>query len=242
MNPGQSGNRPTLSAARLFSGISLPTPLPDVPARFLFQTTDPVTNAVVGQANTPVDIDENNGLQSYVVAFEPLAPFPPTDVRMLCRCANAHAADTIPGVNTLLLSASLDPVPDLVALAATIGRDGIVDIPGLGGTGVFSIATVNLGASAMITATADTGSGQIPVSVSICETDPATSACLAAPVDAAVGDTTTIGANETPTFGVFLSSDEAIPFDPANARIFVRFTDGGGVVRGATSVAVQTVP
>ena len=34
--------------------------------------------------------------------------------------------------------------------------------------------------------------------------------------------------------------DEVIAFDPAVNRVFVRFTDNGGVVRGATSVAVQT--
>ncbi len=29
-------------------------------------------------------------------------------------------------------------------------------------------------------------------------------------------------------------------FDPAVNRVFVRFTDNGGLVRGATSVAVRT--
>jgi hypothetical protein len=31
-----------------------------------------------------------------------------------------------------------------------------------------------------------------------------------------------------------------IPLDPANSRIFVVFTDGAGVIRGRTSVAVTT--
>jgi hypothetical protein len=31
-----------------------------------------------------------------------------------------------------------------------------------------------------------------------------------------------------------------VPFDPANNRIVVEFTDSGGVVRGSTSVAVTT--
>ena len=42
------------------------------------------------------------------------------------------------------------------------------------------------------------------------------------------------------TFVVAVKSDETIPLDPANSRVFVRFKDDGGVVRGATSVAVQT--
>jgi hypothetical protein len=92
----------------------------------------------------------------------------------------------------------------------------------------------------MITASADTGGATIPVTISICETDPGTGVCLGALVSGANGVTTQIDTGETPTFGIFVDSDEVIAFDPAVNRVFVRFRDGGGVVRGATSVAVQT--
>ncbi len=52
--------------------------------------------------------------------------------------------------------------------------------------------------------------------------------------------TTQIGADETPTFGIFVQGTGNIPFDPANNRIFLRFRDVGGEVRGATSVAART--
>ena len=61
--------------------------------------------------------------------------------------------------------------------------------------------------------------------------------------------TTTIGAQGTPTFAVFVTGAAAMPFDPAANRVFVRFQDaapqvcGGAsvaVTRGATSVAVRT--
>ena len=51
---------------------------------------------------------------------------------------------------------------------------------------------------------------------------------------------TTINANATPTFGIFGTASGAIAFLPATNRIFVQFRDANGVVRGATSVAVQT--
>jgi hypothetical protein len=52
--------------------------------------------------------------------------------------------------------------------------------------------------------------------------------------------TTTIAANATPTFSIFGTASGAIPFSPANSRIFVQFSDSTGVVRGETSVAVET--
>ncbi len=211
-------------------------PITSVPADFLFQTTDPATNALSGTANTPADIAGGNGIQTYVFAFTPTAPIAPTEVQLSFAC-DGGAAGVVVGLNTLLLSASNFPVPDIVALGATIDNDGIVK---LSSTGVFAVATVNVGAGGMITASADTGDATIPVTISICETDPASGACLATPVDAATGGTTTIGIGETPTFGIFVSSNEVIAFDPAVNRVFVRFRDGGGVVRGATSVAVQT--
>ena len=51
---------------------------------------------------------------------------------------------------------------------------------------------------------------------------------------------TQIDAGQTPTFAVFGLAQGSIPFDPANNRVFVRYKDQNGVVRGATSVAVRT--
>jgi hypothetical protein len=52
--------------------------------------------------------------------------------------------------------------------------------------------------------------------------------------------TTTINANATPTFGIFVQGSGNVPFDPAANRIFVRFKDSGAVTRGSTGVAVRT--
>ena len=110
-------------------------------------------------------------------------------------------------------------------------------------SGVFSAATVNVGAGALITASADApaaGGGTLPVNVFLCQTDPATAACISA-----LGTTvvTQIDAGQTPTFAVFVQGTGSIvPFDPASNRIFLRFKDGGGITRGSASVAVRTTP
>jgi hypothetical protein len=61
-----------------------------------------------------------------------------------------------------------------------------------------------------------------PVIATVCETDPVTAACRA------------------PTFSVFVKAVAPIAFDPANARIFLRFLDAGGTPHGSTSVAMRT--
>jgi hypothetical protein len=155
---------------------------------------------------------------------------------MVFECTNTDPAPINTGLNTLLLSASATPVPDIVALAATLSNDGIVNISGTNGAGAFSVATVNVGASESITVSADTGSATLPVNVSLCQTNPATGQCISA-IGSSV--TTTINANATPTFAVFVQGSGNVPFDPAANRVFVRF-NGGGVTRGSTSVAVRT--
>ena len=145
----------------------------------------------------------------------------------------------------MLFSASGTPVSDIVALAATIDNNGIVTVPGAAGTGVFAVASVNAGAPGSITASADTGSAVLPVVLSICQTNPATScqtnpatsACLLPPGPTA---TVQIGSGETPTFSIFVAGTGVVPYDPGANRVFVRFRDGGNALRGATSVAVQT--
>ncbi len=210
-------------------------PTSTVPATFLFQTTDPNTNALTGSPNTRVDIPAGKS-QSFVFAFTANAAFAPTDVAIGFACANENAAAINSGLNTLLLSGSASPVPDIVALAAS-GDPGIVDIPGNTGTGAFAVATVNVGASASITATADTGAASLPLTALICQTNPGTGACITAMGPSV---TTTINANATPTFAIFVTGSGAVPFSPAANRIFVRFKDAGGVTRGSTSVAVRT--
>ena len=213
--------------------IGLATP---IAANLTCRTTDPATNQPTGSPNIAVDIPAGVA-QSFVVAVTPLAALDPTDVAFTIAGNGVVPPAVITGVNTLLLSASPTPVPDIVALGATAGNTGIVNIPGATGTGAFAVATVNVGASGLITVTADTGGASLPVSISLCQTNPTSGACLGAPTSAV---TTQIDANATPTFAIFIKGLGTVVFDPAHNRIFVRFKDPAGVTRGATSEAVKT--
>jgi hypothetical protein len=217
------------------TGCSI-APATSVPTNFLYQTTNPTTNALTGTANTPVDIAAG-AAQSFVIALTPSAAFAATNVDFNFACANAAAAPIEAGLDTLLFSASTSPVPDIVALGATVSNDGILHINGSSGSNAFAVATVNLGAGDAITASINTGGATLPLGLALCQTNPSTGQCIS-PVGATV--TTTIAADATPTFGIFGNASGAIPFDPANSRIFVQFNDSAGAVRGETSVAVET--
>jgi hypothetical protein len=212
-------------------------PLTSMPADFFYQTTDPARNTLVGTPNTPANIAAG-AIQTYLIAFTPTSAFDPTDVKLAFDCSNTNPAPVTTGLNTLLLSASNTPVPDIVALAATPSGDGIVKLPGIFGANAFAITAVNIGGSGDIAVAVDTGDATLPLALFICETNPGTGACLSPP---ATSVTSTVNAGATPTFSIFVNGDGLVPLDPATNRIFVRFRDSAGVTRGSTSVAVRTL-
>jgi len=238
----QVGTPATAFATMINMGSGMVTgcgmaPPANMPGTFMYQTTNPATNQPTGMPNAPADM-RMGGSQTFMFAFTPAAPMDPTDMAMSFRCTNTDPAVVQPGVNTMLISASLTPVTDMVALAATLDNDGVVNVPGANGTGAFAVATVNMGVGAAVTASADTGGAGLPVSLFMCQTNPVTGQCISPTVGPTV--TAQIDAGATPTFAIFVAGGGMVPFDPAANRVFVRFRDAGGVIRGMTSVAVRT--
>jgi hypothetical protein len=223
------------SGANPATGCSI-APAAGVPLTFHYNTTDPKTNQVTGTLDTPVDISAGAS-QSFVIALTPTAVINPTDLPFNFVCGNTAPATINTGLNTLLLSASTTATPDVIALGATLQNDGIVHVSGSPASGVFAVATSNLGAGGAITVATNTGSATLPINVTVCQTNPSTGVCLATPTATV---STTINGNATPTFGIFVSASNSVPFDPANSRIFVTFADSTTAVRGETSVAVTT--
>jgi hypothetical protein len=203
---------------------------------FSYQQTNE-ENALIGTPNTPADITAG-GAQAFVFSLTPSQAFAATEIRFSFDCTNSAPAADTPGVNSFRLTSSDGPTPDIVALVATLSGDGIVTIP-VGGAEVFAVATVNVGAGGLITAAANTGSVQLPLALTLCQTNPSTGVCIN-PTTPAAGVTMQINTGETPTLAIFGQASGTVVFDPALHRINVTFatTEGGTV--GSTSVAVRT--
>ena len=221
-------------------------------AQFSYQTTDPATNAVTGTPNTPVTLPAGVG-QTFVFTVTSATDFndntglpqpSANDERNLfieAFCDNRRSSEFTLGLNTLTFISNATAPMDVIALAATVNNSGDVRVPQTGNmVGVFSVAVSNIGVAGTIRATADVGGRTLPLqNIEICRTDPGTGACTTA--RAAFQDVT-LNQNETATFGIFVRGNgQQILFNPSQDRVFVRFNEGA-TPRGATSVAIRTVP
>jgi hypothetical protein len=118
---------------------------------------------------------------------------------------------------------------------ADTGNSVVTEILAAGGW--TNTVTLGNGLSAPYAAVVDTGSAVLPLTTTICQTNPSNGQCLATPAASVTLDDT---AEATPTFSIFLQSSGAIAFAPGTSRIFVRFEDSSGGLQGSTSVAVET--
>jgi hypothetical protein len=231
-----NGNIPATSCS-----ISLPLMLPSIPATFMYQTTNPSTNTPTGTANTPVNIPAG-GSQTFFFAITPTAAFS-RDIALVFDCSNTDPAPIVLGLNTFLVTASTTAITDMLSIADTLSHDGIVNIPGVSGTGLMVTAAVDIGAGGTVTcAPTPTPVGQtaraLPATLTICQTNNQ-GQCIN-PVTPAASSTLGVATNQTVFFSTFIQAQgQAIPFDPANTRVFFICTQGGTPV-GEASVAVRT--
>ncbi len=226
VNPG--------TVAATACGLAKPA---SIQGTFSYQTTN-TSNIPVGTSNTPVTIPAGSG-QSFVFAITPSASVNSVDAPIRFECANVPLVASIAGVNTLLLSASAAASPDMIAISGTLSNDGIVSIPGNAGVTAFAAAAINVGASGSITASVDDGGKGLSLITAVCVSDPVTAACLAPPVASMTFGSAT---NQVTTLTIQITGSGNVPYNPGSNRLFLRFKTGDGVTRGATSVAVRTVP
>ncbi|HAQ33952.1 MAG: hypothetical protein CMF74_15265 [Maricaulis sp.] len=245
INPASSGSTASQCGLRLAGSTG---------AQFSYQTTTPL-NVLSGSVNTPIDIPAG-GSQNFIFTVTSATTFQDntgapagypsanneTHLFIESFCANRRSDEYTLGLNSLTFTSLATAPTDVIALAATVGNTGRVEVPTTGNmVGVFSVAVTNNGASGSVTATPDLGGRTIAgvAGLEICQTNSTTGACLTGRTASA---TLTLNNGETATFGVFVRGNgTAIANDPRFNRVFTRFTVGGNE-RGATSVAVRTTP
>ncbi|MEE2526033.1 M12 family metallo-peptidase [Hyphobacterium sp. HN65] len=207
------------------------------PGQFVFRPTDPATNLPSAPEGTRVDIPAG-GLQTFVFSLTRPSAEAFSDLRIDTVCANRAPAPSHAGVNTFRFSSTSLSLPDIVALAATMGNNGIVELPAGGGAGAFSVASINLRSLGTVNVTPQASAGTPSLELlDICRTNAVTGECE---TGRAASISLTMGTDSTATFAVFVQSSGDIANDPAANRIFVNFTTPGGTYVGATSVAVRT--
>lgn len=207
-----------------------------VPVTFGYQTTNPTTNQPTGTANTPVNIPPG-GSQSFVFSITPQAAFVATGMEIRTTCTNAAPPVGVFLLNTIQVSSSATPIPDIIALVAS-NDPGYVNVPGSNGSGAFSVAAANVGVAGTIKVFGET-IFPVPVVITICQTN-AQAQCLSAPASEVA---VPVAATATPTFSVFVQGQGFVADDPAHNRVIVQFKEViGGVdaTRGAASIAVRT--
>ena len=224
-------------------GVGLPS---GVNAEFAYQRTDPATNQPLGLPDVPVDLGPGES-QSFVFAITPRSELPAQHVRLVFQCENGAIASSLPGLNTLLLSASPTRVPDVIGISRTLTNDGVLVVPEDGDFGFFAASTVNVGEGATLEVTSGP-SFNLDGAIILCETDSSSGSCLTPPTGRFE---TTVSTNQTKTFSVFVRSNSLIPLDPANNRINLEFRQLNCTgsdpspctdyeIRGSTSAAITT--
>jgi len=206
---------------------------------FEYRETNPASNAIIGNTNELFDIAPG-GARSFLLSMTPDIRSEADSYDMLLRykCDNSDAANSVSGVNSILLSFGSQPVPDLIAIAITPSGDGILRIADENSAAAFATAVSNVGAAGILTVRPQGVGTATTLRLRICETDTGTGACLAPATETI---SRAFGANETASFAVFgRAQGEAVVFAPATSRIRVVAEDATSVIRGSTSVAVRT--
>jgi hypothetical protein len=211
----------------------------DFVGNFTFQTTDSATNQATGQPETPVDIPSGSA-QSFVFGVTPTSPVSNTVLQPIFRCDNIRPSNSVADVTTLRLTADDYANADIISIAQTPSQNGIASVP-LNGVAAFAVAAVNIGnGQSPVYALLQPLDPAMPLIAGICETDPASGQCLAAPAQAVQ---TMFATNDVRTFSVFVRGvGQAVPLSPSLNRFSVIFLDASETRLGGTSVAVQTVP
>jgi virginiamycin B lyase len=221
--------------------VSLPDNAP-LGLTISYQQTNPATNVPVGPNNTPFSLAPG-GVETLLLTFQSATPLFAPGLKLNFNCSGT-STPAMEGLTTVDLYFSADAVPDDIVIAAST-TPGIVEAP-INGSSAFGVAMINDGGSSLngtpTQVSVDTGLAILPVTAAICQTNPATGACLQTPEQTQF---VTLPAGSTATFSVFVNATAGVPLNPIDSRVYVRFiefdeTQGILVSRGSANIAVQT--
>lgn len=224
--------------------------------------TSVTVSASTGTAKLPLKITicaddtiDTSGCKSAPAKTVTLPTIPPADNQTLLITFQVESSAVIASsaanqitisfksASGVLLASAIVPVtssvPQVGVSAATTSGNGIVTVP-VGGNSAFVVGAELQTAKALTSVTVSTAaSDKLPLTITLCQTNPGTGQCLAPPTQAVTVATFAPGSKGTLTFSVFVSASGTIANDPAN-RIVVLFKDKDGAPIGSTSVGVDT--
>lgn len=197
------------------------------------------------ERNQPVNLPPDNpatagvleNIQNFVLVLTPTEAFGTRRIEFEFFCANAAPAPVFPGISTLDLSSSADPVPDLIANTLTLTPDNpVLELSGDRNRDLFVASAINIGAEDDVVAFVNYPA-DLPITAAICETDPETAVCKSPPSTGAVIFSSEEGGINT--FRVDLIATGEVFLDPANNRVGIDFASSNGLRAGASSLAVS---
>ncbi len=194
------------------------------PISLAYQALD-VSGNLIGAPFTPTDVPAGAS-QRFLVTITANAAFEGR-LRLFFQC-DGLVALVFEDVNDLFFTATVGTPPDLIAIFATPSGDGVFRVDTAGGIAAAGGAVINIGSGGAetpieVTPTFGSFDGVLGATLSICETDPASGACLAAPtptVQMSIG-----GAAKTFSVFVIASDNLGAPLFPEYIRVSVVFSD-----------------
>jgi hypothetical protein len=215
-----------------------PTTLSSLPVTLLACQTDPVTNACLSAPSSSfsVTIPPNDAVADFATFVTATAaiPYNPVNNVVYLTFADSHGTIQVVGFANVNTETNVEAFQ---VVEATASNNDVLTIPfSTHGSGAFAVEAGNAG-PAINGAVVTTLSGNLPVNVTICQTNPTNGQCLAPPSATLM---VSIPTGTSAVFSVFVTASAAIASDPTNNRIYFEITNPSGTGGGLTSVAVVT--
>jgi hypothetical protein len=147
-------------------------------------------------------------------------------------------AEALSPVTVAGFGPAISPVPIILPILSltTSSYDGTLNL-GFAGTAYLTVSVFNSGGTAAATVSANTGSTSLPLSLTVCQTNPLTGSCLPTSSPTASININLLS-NTVSTFTVIATESSPIQLIPGTNRINVQITDTSGKVIGSTGVDV----